>query len=510
MGHRHFPNSFTMFGDDQNQNQGHQLGLPYYPMGGPVASESGSFVLPLSNMSSGGVHCDPQRNLRGRENNQYASSSLNTEIRYYPPASQPQSYYPFPHSASAGNLCMHPNNDFSHMHPSYYNRQLFEGGMPDPVIGNEMGSHKRKSLAGPAFAGNFGMGCTSRSYEAGSSSSSYQMLPQNPFVNQQSLSLGPISIPEHRGDGLTSGHEASLRNVRSRSTFDVEHTHLPSYPSQLYNSTTFPRNPSVQVKNNDSTGQWTHGPCSGSVLGRPSIAPPAISGIHGVNQFTVGGSTANAAVGNPYNVSSGYPVSSPHISSGTSNQVARESHSGHFRRARDFTSESLRSHRPSSNSRYSRPFLTRGWRNSYRNGRSRTALPRLQSTSGVVDARNRSTQLSDHASFYSGSRSSFDRYRDMRLDIDNMTYEELLALGETIGNVSTGLSEDMVLKRLTEKVYCSEDQNHDEQCTICLDEYRNNVDTIGTLKSCGHEYHVDCIKKWLGLKKFCPICKVAA
>ncbi|KAL8090474.1 uncharacterized protein LOC141696721 isoform X2 [Apium graveolens] len=509
MGHRQFPNSFNMFGDDRSQNQSHQLGLPYHPIGGPVTSESGSFVLPLNNMPSGGVHCDQQWNLRGRENNQYASSSLNREIQYFPPASQLQSYYPFPHSASAANLCLQPNNEISHMHPSCYNRHLVEGGMRDPMVGNEMGPHKRKSSAGPAYTGNFEVGSSSRSFEAGSSSSSYQMPQQNPIANHQGLSLGPTNIPEHRGDGLAIGRETSVRNVRSRSTFDAEHAHLPSYPSQLYNSTTFPRNPSVQVKNNDSTGQWAHGPCS--ALGRPSITPPALSGIHGMNQFTIDGSTVNTVVGNPYNVSSGYPVSSSHNSSGTSTQVSRESHSTHFRRARPVTSESLRSQRPSSNSRYSRPFLTRGWHNNYRSGRSRTVTPRLQSTSTVEDARNRmGTQLLDHASTYSGSRGSFDRYRDMRLDIDNMTYEELLALGDRIGNVNTGLSEDIVFKRLTERVYCSGDQNHDEQCTICLDEYRNNVDTIGTLKSCGHEYHVDCIKKWLGLKKFCPICKVAA
>ena len=46
--------------------------------------------------------------------------------------------------------------------------------------------------------------------------------------------------------------------------------------------------------------------------------------------------------------------------------------------------------------------------------------------------------------------------------------QELLALGERIGNVNTGLSEDTVFKHLTEKAYCSGDQNYDEQCTICL------------------------------------------
>lgn len=40
MGHRHFPNSFKMFGDDQSQNRSHQPGLPYHPMG----NESTYFV----------------------------------------------------------------------------------------------------------------------------------------------------------------------------------------------------------------------------------------------------------------------------------------------------------------------------------------------------------------------------------------------------------------------------------------------------------------------------------
>ncbi|KAG5570064.1 hypothetical protein H5410_059830 [Solanum commersonii] len=44
-----------------------------------------------------------------------------------------------------------------------------------------------------------------------------------------------------------------------------------------------------------------------------------------------------------------------------------------------------------------------------------------------------------------------------------------------------------------------------EACAICLIEY-NDEDTIGTLQ-CGHEFHVECIKKWLMRKKTCPFCR---
>lgn len=34
-------------------------------------------------------------------------------------------------------------------------------------------------------------------------------------------------------------------------------------------------------------------------------------------------------------------------------------------------------------------------------------------------------------------------------------------------------------------------------------------ESIGVL-NCGHEYHIDCIKKWLLVKNICPICKSSA
>lgn len=110
---------------------------------------------------------------------------------------------------------------------------------------------------------------------------------------------------------------------------------------------------------------------------------------------------------------------------------------------------------------------------------------------------------------YASSRNLFDQYGDLRLDIDNMGYEELLALGERIGNVSTGLSEDMVSKCLMEAQNSSTQSDEEGTCCICLEEYGNGEE-VGRLKKCGHNYHVSCIRKWLSLKNACPICKVSA
>ncbi|XP_042499985.1 probable E3 ubiquitin-protein ligase ZFP1 isoform X2 [Macadamia integrifolia] len=120
---------------------------------------------------------------------------------------------------------------------------------------------------------------------------------------------------------------------------------------------------------------------------------------------------------------------------------------------------------------------------------------------------------------FSGFGNFSDHHSDMRLDIDHMTYEELLALEERIGNVRVGLTEEKIIRHLKSRYHVSPaacinldepvgmDQDV-EACIICQDEYEN-LDKIGTL-DCGHEYHAECIRKWLLVKNVCPICKITA
>ncbi|GFZ19587.1 RING/U-box superfamily protein [Actinidia rufa] len=114
--------------------------------------------------------------------------------------------------------------------------------------------------------------------------------------------------------------------------------------------------------------------------------------------------------------------------------------------------------------------------------------------------------------FINGVAEFHDRHRDMRLDVDNMSYEELLALEERIGNVSTGLSEETIMKSMQQQKYLSiveESPSSLEPCCICrarVEEYVTG-DDIGTL-DCGHDFHTSCIKQWLTQKNLCPICKM--
>lgn len=118
--------------------------------------------------------------------------------------------------------------------------------------------------------------------------------------------------------------------------------------------------------------------------------------------------------------------------------------------------------------------------------------------------------LLDQSLFY-GMTDLHDRHREMRLDVDNMSYEELLALEERIGDVNTGLSEETIMKGLKQRNYMcftSEVVSEIEPCCICQEAYVNG-DNLGRL-DCGHDFHTGCIKQWLTHKNLCPICKTTA
>ncbi|OVA15649.1 zinc finger protein [Macleaya cordata] len=109
-----------------------------------------------------------------------------------------------------------------------------------------------------------------------------------------------------------------------------------------------------------------------------------------------------------------------------------------------------------------------------------------------------------------GMPNMHDTHRDMRLDVDDMSYEELLALEAQIGDVHTGLSEEISLRYLKQRTYPSLRivPSEVEPCCICQEEFVNGV-RVGEL-DCGHVFHTGCITEWLTHKNVCPICKTTA
>ncbi|TYG69815.1 hypothetical protein ES288_D05G261400v1 [Gossypium darwinii] len=99
-----------------------------------------------------------------------------------------------------------------------------------------------------------------------------------------------------------------------------------------------------------------------------------------------------------------------------------------------------------------------------------------------------------------------DDFEEHDIDLDDFSYEELIALGELIGIERRGLSEKEISSCLVPVKFQSiEHENEIDRCVICQVEYGENEGLVA-LPNCKHPYHLDCISKWLQMKKLCPIC----
>ncbi|PWA36192.1 zinc finger, RING/FYVE/PHD-type [Artemisia annua] len=510
MGHRDMSNQFMISGLHQHASNHPPVEQSYIPMVRTVATDNGHFVAPMDHTLRGGSNS--LRNFGGSYN-EHHTSFVSMEAQQVPPFLGPP-VDPYTHSSTGGNTSVAPMGLVGHFHPSNYS----DPGMGHIPAGNG-GPFKRKSTS-------LSEGSSSNFYDAGSSSSS-RMLIQKPDVDG-------LSLPPFRGSSISIDRQSSMRNVRSRSIPELEpcmtRTHVPSYGPHFYQPTTHSANYPVPVHPVNLTADvmsqgWNSVPYAAT---HGWTTPPDINGPRReTSQFNAGGSSIdiNACHRNPFfqgNLASS--SQHPHVSrvqstedaysynSGSITSVYRNGPPSHCNYTNGSRSSTNELHFPfeAISTRYSNYSRAGGWDDGYRNGRPRMAVPRLPpivDAMGVHERLGRETLTADQLSFYHNSMNFPDQYQDMRLDIDDMSYEELLALEERIGNVSTGLSEEGMFECLSEQVYCSIDQIHeDDSCPICLEEFKNG-EKVGRMKKCGHDYHVDCIKKWLVMKKICPVCK---
>jgi len=99
-------------------------------------------------------------------------------------------------------------------------------------------------------------------------------------------------------------------------------------------------------------------------------------------------------------------------------------------------------------------------------------------------------------------------------DVDNMTYDELLNLCDTIGYHEVGYSEE---EKETLCESCTPEEVSEiiikcPKCTICLtdfDEPESDTESeieIVKLKKCKHAFCKTCIYQWFDKHKKCPVC----
>ncbi|XP_050381022.1 probable E3 ubiquitin-protein ligase ZFP1 isoform X2 [Argentina anserina] len=538
MGHRHPFSTSQVFESENDPNWNHMnTEHPFGHLARAGAGENTSLFYPVESMFSDGMQLPSNWNPPMRS---YGYSSLSHSVdmppQYQPDASGPS--HLFQHAPSAGAFGMASGNYAHHSSSSSYDRRAFngvEGGFVDLTMSSGRGLHKRKSPGIPSVAER---GSSSRYYCAGSSSD----VSRSTELQQEKVNMETPHMPwdhmtmiqqNYRGNDSSRGEE-SMRNVRSRSEHDLEsnlaRTHLSNNPIHSSYAANFPiDHPStidIPVQSSNVLAhEWNHinmSPPHGRIL-------PSGGFSHDPNRFLVGsgmvnGSSEAGAYHHDFIPTQGAAV--PPSYPGALPQTVRGVRSNYSQRSGPTFRASSSSMRfgPVIHSdeglqlasenypRHARPVAAVGWRNSDRNGRSRMSHDRYrvsEETSLHDRFSSEGFMIADRSGFY-GSRNMLDHHRDLRLDVDNMSYEELLALGERIGHVNTGVSEDLIPKCLTETIYCSSDLNQEEAtCVICLEEYEDR-DDVAALKTCGHDYHVTCIKKWLSMKNSCPICKGSA
>ncbi|MQL81770.1 hypothetical protein Taro_014234 [Colocasia esculenta] len=485
--------------------------------------ENGSFAFPMDSVVVNGVNPLPYFNVSLRSNDHPSSS---TEIPHYRSTTSASSSLHQQHISTGSSSSFVPSA-YPQQGPCY-NHYMIPGDEVrnlNPQVESGRSSIKRKSPSMPTYgdAGN-----TNWYYNSGSSSDITVCADrgqQKPWLSSHQWYWDQNgSVHNFNSNSLLISGEGPQRNVRSR---HIHTPHVDASSSGTHFSSNLPCHFPQVGPGPDVNGHWSHNPVPNVSYGR---TPPGASGFCHNNQSFINNSTslsvesngshhnniiASRHLGAPLPVIPG-PSQSMSEGHGNSCQRVGSSHRSmtcYPNLLFTTTSQEVGQSGSGAFSRHSRPLSINGGR-AERNGRPRFSYGRYQPYSNESSSHGRWTSegvlMMDQSTFYDSSN-LHDQHREMRLDVDSMSYEELLALEERIGNVNTGVSEDMMPKCLTRTIYCSSEQMQDldeGSCVICLESYKDK-DELGILK-CGHDYHADCIKKWLLMKNVCPICKASA
>ncbi|CAA3001386.1 Hypothetical predicted protein [Olea europaea subsp. europaea] len=472
MGRRHVLKAPQIFETDNNQEWNHAE-QPHLHMARAGGSDGSAHIHPVDNMTIQGGHSTSMWTAAPMPSG-HSSSNLNVEMAHYQPQAPGPSHDPFLHQSPSGNFLMLQENYPRHASSSNLPRQTVpwvDGGFSDPTVVNGRGPYKRKS---PGALPIHESGSARRYHNVGSSSD--LSFPSDPWQETQTTESYHTPLenpPSYRVNSVCVGGEGALRNIRSRAEVDMENIPVRTHSSSNSLHHSFSSLSSDQSSLVDFCGQSSNAPTREwnhrviSTTGHDTIfycQEP--NSLHTVNNHP---SASLEDEGCHNGVTSSRNPVFPNAQPNSRPSV------------RGFRSVGPRyapSSRPSDNlspgqvmtsdegpqmvagsypSRHPRVFPTVRFRNIDRNGRNSNRYSSFPGQ-GLVDQ-----------SAYYGSRYPSDQHTGMRLDIDNMSYEELLALGERIGNVSTGLSETLISKCLTELIYCSSDQfQEEEKCIICL------------------------------------------
>lgn len=116
------------------------------------------------------------------------------------------------------------------------------------------------------------------------------------------------------------------------------------------------------------------------------------------------------------------------------------------------------------------------------------------------------TRIAEASTVETPARAASHNLTQDDIDPDNMSYEQLQSLGESIGSENKGLPEDLISRLPTFKYKSGIfSKKKKEECVICCMVYTSGERLINL--PCAHQYHSACIKRWLSVNKQCPVCQ---
>lgn len=149
--------------------------------------------------------------------------------------------------------------------------------------------------------------------------------------------------------------------------------------------------------------------------------------------------------------------------------------------------------------------LARGipdFRVSLRRTSSTVVLPNIRPTAKVVQPNIRPTVKTKPKPKRAPRAFSNAEWQAMSLDIDNMSYEELLALEEQQGSVvKPGICDEEIACFPLEHVCGGGDE-----CSICLEDFCDGEELMRF--PCMHKFHSGCCRDWLRRHARCPVCNL--
>ncbi|XP_057481397.1 E3 ubiquitin ligase BIG BROTHER-related-like isoform X1 [Actinidia eriantha] len=125
----------------------------------------------------------------------------------------------------------------------------------------------------------------------------------------------------------------------------------------------------------------------------------------------------------------------------------------------------------------------------------------------ISQSSSNATENTEFSSRETPSTSINQTPRGDDVDPDNMTYEQLQLLEESVGSVNKGLSEQLIsrLPYFKYKTGILSKKKEKQECVICCMKFKHGDKLISL--PCAHQYHSKCITHWLQLKNNCPVCQ---